>query len=87
VAFLLLPRDAGEDWPVVSARAIGAEGAFALQADRRDGARDVFVSSEGGATTLPGALETDAEAAMVRFDEAGQATRTFASGGSMLEVE
>lgn len=87
MAFLLLPREAGEDWPIASARPIDAEGAFALEANRPDGSRDVFVNGEGEAIVIPGVCMTDAEAAMVRFDAEGTATSTFASGGSRVEVQ
>ena len=86
MAFLLLPRDAGDDWPVSAARAIEAQGAFALEAQRTGGGRDVFVSGFADDAVVPGACETDAEAAMVRFDATGAATSTFASGGGRLDV-
>jgi hypothetical protein len=86
MGFLLLPREADEQFPVSGARPIDAEGAFALEAARPEGARDVFVSASAGAATVPGVLTTDAKAAMVRFDGAGEALSTFASGGETLTL-
>ncbi len=86
MAFLLLPRDAGGDWPVTAARAIEAQGAFALEAERPGGGRDVFVRGTGESATVPGVCETDAEAALVRLSADGDVTSTFSSGGGKLEV-
>ncbi|MFW5867911.1 MAG: alginate lyase family protein, partial [Armatimonadota bacterium] len=86
VAFLLLPREAGEDWPVTAAYPIEARNAFALQADRPEDSRDVFVSGGAGTTVVPGVCETDGDAAMVRLNADGSPTSTFSSGASRLEV-
>lgn len=87
MAFLLLPREAGEGWPVGWAETAEAEGAFALRVDRPDCGVDIFVRGTGEMVDVRGLYQTDARAAMVRFADTGEVTSTFTSGGARLNVE
>lgn len=87
MAFLLLPREAGGEFPVTGARAIEATGdALAVAADLDGGGRDVFVRAWGGGAEVAGICRTDAEAALVRIVPEGQAGAVFSSGGGAVEM-
>ncbi len=87
VAFALVPREADDDWPVLGAAGIEADGeALAAAVELADGGRDVFVRAWGGEFAVAGVCRGDAQAAMVRLTAEGAVRAAFGEGGSGLEL-